>query len=759
MVELASGNQSFVGVPRHIAIIGNSVPRRCGIATFTTDTANALRERFPNMQADLYAMDDGRDGVVYPPGIQTIAQYDPSSYIAAAQTIAASGAQAIWLQHEYGIFGGPAGDMVLKILHRTELPLLTTLHTVLERPNTDERRVLDAVARRSARLIVMSEKGRDILQRVYAVPARKIEVIPHGVPDRPLVEPDSMKTAFGFTGRKVLLTFGLIAPDKGIDHMIRALPAIVEQHPDALYVVLGATHPNVLRRDGEALRESLQDLAESLGVADHVRFVNSYVGLEELLDYLQAADVYVTPYNNPAQITSGTLSYAVALGKPVVSTPYVHATEILNEGHGILVGFRDSEALAREIGALLSDNQARAALAQRAYARGRSMLWSKLAERAALLLGELQLSQPARILPPARLQPLPPNLSAVIRMTDATGMLQHGIFSVPDRRHGYCVDDNARALILMSRMPAMDESERDRLTNIYASFVQHAWNPDRGRFRNFMRFDRSWAEEEGSDDSFGRAVWSLGLTARDAHAAKHRHWASALFDQVAPHTRNLGSPRAQAFVMLGAAAMQEAVPGHDLSRQLLEQFGEELLSLLCVSRRPDWAWFEAVLAYDNARLPETLIRAGKALGRDDFVECGIVTLDWIVAQQTAPEGHFRAVGTDSFGREYQPPLPFDQQPLEAQATIDACSAAFEVTGNARWRIEAEKAYQWFLGRNDLDVPLSSREDGGCYDGLMPTGVNRNQGAESILALQLASCAILRLSQTGPDVAHRAGVAA
>lgn len=759
MFEVTSGNPSLAAVPDHIAIIGNSVPRRCGIATFTTDTANALRERFPSMQVDLYAMDDGQDGLVYPPGVQTIAQFDPSSYIAAAQDIEASGAQAIWLQHEYGIFGGSAGDMLLKILHRTDLPLLTTLHTVLERPNSDERRVLDAVIRRSARLIVMSEKGQDILQRVYAVPARKIEVIPHGVPDRLYAEPDSMKSAFGFAGRKVLLTFGLIAPDKGIDHMVRAMPAIVERHPDALYVVLGATHPNVLRRDGEAMRESLQSLAEKLGVAEHVRFVNAYVGLEELLDYLQAADIYVTPYNNPAQITSGTLSYAVALGKPVVSTPYVHAAEILNDAHGVLVGFQDSEALAREINALLADDQARAALARRAYARGRSMIWSQLAGRAAFLLGELQAAQPTRILPATRLQPLAPNLSAVIRMTDATGMLQHGIYSVPDRRHGYCVDDNARALILVSRMPVMDENERDRLTSIYASFVQHAWNPDRGRFRNFMRFDRSWAEEEGSDDSFGRSVWSLGITARDAAAAKHRHWASALFDQVAPHARNLGSPRAQAFVMLGAAAMHEAHPGHVASRQLLEQFGDELLSLLCISRRPDWAWFEAVLAYDNARLPETLIRAGKVLGRNDFMECGIATLDWIVAQQTAPEGHFRAVGTDSFGREYQPPLPFDQQPLEAQATIDACTAAFDVTGNARWRAEAEKAYQWFLGRNDLDLPLSSRDDGGCYDGLMPTGVNRNQGAESILALQLASCAILRLSQMGVNVAHSAGVAA
>lgn len=759
MIEVPSGSLSFAGVPDHIAIIGNSVPRRCGIATFTTDTIKALRERFPAMRIDLYAMDDGRDDLVYPAGVTTIAQFDPSSYTAAAHAIETSGAQAIWLQHEYGIFGGPAGEMLLKILHRTDIPLLTTLHTVLERPSPDERRVIEAIIRRSAKLVVMSEKGRDILRRVHAVPARKIELIPHGVPDRAFADPDSMKPILGFAGRKVLLTFGLIAPDKGIDHMIRAMPAIVEQHPDALYVVLGATHPNILRRDGEALRESLQSLADRLSVARHVRFINTYVGVEELLDYLQSADIYVTPYINPAQITSGTLSYAVAMGKPVVSTPYVHATEILNDGHGVLVGFQDSEAMAREINVLLSDDNGRAALAARAYERGRTMLWSKVAQRAAQLLGELRDSPPARLLPASRFQPLEPDLSAVMRMTDATGMLQHCVYSVPDRHHGYCLDDNARALILMCRMPEMDECERDRLTSIYGSFVHHAWNPERGRFRNFMRYDRCWMEEEGSDDSFGRAVWAIGTTARDAPAAKHRDWAAVLFERVAGHARNLGSPRAQAFVILGAAAMQEAQPGNALSRQLLEQFGEQLLSLLCVTRRPDWAWFEAVLAYDNARLPETLLRAGKALARTDFLECGIATLEWIVAQQTAPEGHFRAVGTDSFGREYQPPLPFDQQPLEAQATIDACSAAYEVTGNLRWRAEAEKAYQWFLGRNDLEIPLSSREDGGCYDGLMPTGVNRNQGAESILALQLASCAILRLSQAGVTMAQRTVVAA
>ncbi|MBK5264031.1 MAG: glycosyltransferase family 4 protein [Alphaproteobacteria bacterium] len=759
MNDGASRGKPLASLPDHIAIIGNSVPRRCGIATFTTDTADAMRARFPNTRIDLYAMDEGHDDLDYPPGITTIAQHDPASYHAAARAIEASGARAIWLQHEYGIFGGPAGEMLLGLLHRTDIPMLTTLHTILERPSADERRVLEAVIRRSARLIVMSDKGREILGRVHGVPDRLMEVIPHGVPDRPYVDPDSVKEAFGFAGRKVLLTFGLIAPDKGIDHMIRAMPAIVAEHPDALYVVLGATHPNILRHKGETLRESLHDMVRDLGMMDHVHFINAYVGDDALLDYLQAADIYVTPYNNPAQITSGTLSYAVALGKPVVSTPYVHATEILADDHGALVGFRDSEAMARAINALLTDDTARAALAERAYTRGRTMIWSQMAETAAALLGEVQSARLVRIPAAPRLEYLKPDLAAVIRMTDATGMLQHSIFSVPDRDHGYCLDDNARALILMSQMPDISDGERDALTSVYASFVQHAWNPGRGRFRNFMRFDRSWAEEEGSEDSFGRAIWSIGVTARDASAGKHRDWASTLFDQVAGHSHELGSPRAQAFAMLGAAAMQDAHPGHGLSKQLLDRFGEQLLSLLHVSRRPDWAWFEAVLAYDNARLPETLLRAGKSIGRTDFMECGLDTLEWIVAQQTAPEGHFRAVGTDSFGREYLPPLLFDQQPLEAYATIEACAAAFDVTGNPRWRREAEKAYYWFLGQNDMALPLNSRDDGGCFDGLMPTGVNRNQGAESILALQLASCAILRLSQSGADVAHSSGVAA
>ena len=347
---------------------------------------------------------------------------------------------------------------------------------------------------------------------------------------------------------------------------------------------------------------------------------------------------------------------------------------------------------------------------------------------------------------------LDPDISAVERMSDSTGMLQHSIYSIPDRRHGYCIDDNARALILMSAVPDLDAATRDRWTSTYASFVQYAWNPDARRFRNFMNYDRTWCEDVGSEDSNGRTLWALGVTARDAAEAKHRDWATAMFDSTASLALELESPRAQAFAMLGAAAMLEASPGHQLALQILRRFPDEHMALLDAARRPAWGWFEIVLAYDNARLPEAMIRAGMALERPDLVACGLDTLDWIIAKQTAPEGHFRAVGSESFGRVYAEPLPFDQQPLEAQATVDACCAAFDATGDKRWFVEAKRAYDWYLGVNDLDLPLATQRDGGCFDGLMPTGLNRNQGAESILALQLASCAISGLSKRVESVA-------
>ncbi|MGP7796341.1 glycosyltransferase [Sphingomonas sp. CLY1604] len=742
------------GSIEHLAMIGNFLPRQCGLATFTTDVWQAMRDRFPDVQVDVYAMDDHPGRYAYPPAVTgSIPQHELAGYLSTARAIEASGAQAIWVQHEYGIYGGPAGEHLLALLDRTTLPVIVTLHTVLEKPNADERRVLEGLLRRAAKVVVMAERGRDILRRVYGANPRQIAMIPHGVPDRPFVDPETLKPRFGWQGRDVVLTFGLLAPGKGIETIIEALPAVVERHPDMLYVVLGATHPNLVAHEGEAYRDRLKALAETLGVGGNVAFIDGFVEHDELLDYLQAADIYATPYLNPAQITSGTLSYAVGVGKAVISTPYVHATEILADGHGVLVDFRDVAAFSREIDRLLSSARDRSRLAQRAYDRGRTMIWPRLAEAA---LHETEVAVAAR---PRRItqnqqavRALKPNFAAVERMSDATGMLQHSIYSVPDRRHGYCIDDNARALMLMSAMDDLDPVERDKWTTIYASFMQYAWNPDARRFRNFMNFDRTWCEDVGSEDSNGRAIWALGVTARDGKDPKHRDWARAMFDATASMALDLGSLRAQSFAMLGAAAMLQASPGHDLARSILERFPDDQLALLAEARRPEWQWFEIVLAYDNARLPQALIVAGSALGRKDLIDCGLQTLDWIVAKQTSPEGRFRAVGTESFHRPYAEPLQFDQQPLEAQATVDACIAAYEATGEARWVAEAERAYAWYLGQNDLDLPLASPADGGCFDGLMPTGLNRNQGAESILALQLASCAISGLSKSAQGVA-------
>ncbi|MEA3539650.1 MAG: glycosyltransferase [Pseudomonadota bacterium] len=736
----------------HIALIGNSEPRRCGIATFTTDCRNALKAAFPDLRVDLYAMKGTEADEAYAGDVHLLDDQDLPAYSEAARAIEESGAQAIWLQHEFGIFGGSNGDYVLHLLARTTLPLITTLHTVLEHPDADQRRVMNALLARSSRIMVMAERGRSILSECYGVAPGRISVIPHGVPDRACVDPDTMKPRFGWEKRKIILTFGLLAPDKGIDTMIRAMPAIAARHPDALYVVLGATHPNLLRAEGESYRERLTALARELGVDRQIAFIDRFVARDELLDHLQAADIYVTPYVNPAQITSGTLSYAVGLGKPVVSTPYLHATEILDADHGILVPFRDSEAMAESVSSLLSHTRTRLAYSARAYARGRSMLWSELARSAHALLVAAEEEKPARLSPrPAEII-LPPDASAVLRMSDATGMLQHGVFAVPDRSHGYCTDDNARALILMHRLPALDDAVRDHWTSVYAAFLQHAWNPARGRFRNFMTYDRRWCEEEGSEDSCGRALWALGVTAREAPLGKHRDWGLRLFETAACDMA-LESPRAMAFAMLGAVAVLDAVPHHAMARDLIERSGARLLAILDAVRRPDWAWFEVMLAYDNARLPEALLTAGRRLQNPAFIDTGLATLRWIVDQQTSPSGHFRAIGSESFGRRYKRPLPFDQQPLEAHATLEACLAAFEVAPDRHWVEVGRSCYQWFLGHNDHGTPLATRSDGGCFDGLTPVGVNRNQGAESLLALQLSSCAMIRLSKLAQSMAQ------
>jgi glycosyltransferase involved in cell wall biosynthesis len=719
-------------------MLGNFPPRRCGLATYTHDSWMALRVLPDAPQVDVYAMDDGQvDGYDTTPSM-LIPQNDIESYAKAAEAINASGAEMLWIQHEFGIFGGEAGGHLLTLVNRLSIPFVVTFHTILEKLNAAQRRVMEQLLARAAGIVAMTDKGREILAQSYDIEPGRIHVVPHGVPDRALEDPSAAKARVGLDQRPVVLTFGLLSPDKGIMHMIAALPAIRQRCPDIHYIVLGATHPHLKALGGEAYRESLIARAAELGVSGNVSFIDRFVELDELLDWISAADVYVTPYLNPEQIVSGTLSYAVALGKPVVSTPYAHAAELLANENGRLVGFASPAELAEAVADLLCDEDDRLALAKRAYTVGRRMIWERNAEAMMAIMAEgLENSQrPAHAV--ARLHVRPSvKLAPVERMTDGTGMLQHSVCGIADRDHGYCIDDNARALMLMAIAEDLDVDQRLSFAAVYASFVQHAWNADAGLFRNFMAFDRNWLEEVGSEDSNGRTLWSLGVAARHMPSAAMRAWALRQFDLCLRPLDRLKAPRARSFLMLGAAEVIAVNPGHTEARRVLSEGAEMLTSLLARSRRPDWTWFEIMLSYDNTRLPEALIRAGLVLENQDYVEHGLETLEWITGQTHGPSGDFRPVGTDSFGVSHAPPALFDQQPLEAWAMIDACIAAYEASGSGNWFRHAKSAHGWFLGENVLGLPLIDPVSGECHDGLTPLGVNLNHGAESILSWQMA----------------------
>jgi glycosyltransferase involved in cell wall biosynthesis len=742
---------------KSVALIGNYPPRRCGIATFTADVREALVANQPDLICNVFAMTDRGSAYAYPAEVVCeIHQDQASDYLAAATLLAETAPDVICVEHEFGIFGGSAGEYLMLLLDATDRPVVSTLHTVLDEPDADQRRVFERLLTRSKTVIVMAERGRDILRRIWKVADDKILVIPHGAPDRPLVETDDYKAKLGFAGRELLFTFGLLSPNKGIETAIRALPAIVEARPNALYVVLGATHPHLIAREGERYRDSLLQLARNLGVGEHVKLIDAYTDTDLLLDYLHAADIYITPYLNAAQITSGTLSYAAALGKPIVSTPYWHAEELLSCGKGRLVPFADAHAIAADVIDLLCDSDARAALRRTVYDATRHTIWSCFAARIMDAFNKAAAGKRSpRATSGAILARQQPSLAGVKRLTDSCGMMQHSLFDIPDRRHGYCVDDNCRALLLMLRMPGAWDAERQTLFGTYAAFVQHAWNDDDKGFRNFMSYERQWLERNGSEDSTGRSIWAVAVTAAEACYPAHRRWADSLMGQILPGLDRINSPRAVAFVALGLSAIVEHRGEKDPLRQILRGKLDRLTALLVRRRRLGLPWFEDYLAYDNARLPEAVIRAGRVLGDRASVDLGLEALDWLCRRQTGPGGLFLPVSTIDLGRPLDARGVFDQQPVEATATIDACEAAFAVTQDKRWAGEAERAFAWFFGANTLGVQIASG-DGDCFDGLTWSGPNENKGAESVLSLQLATCSYLRLTAAGGGDLKTAG---
>lgn len=748
--------KSTHSIIKRIAFIGNYMPRQCGIATFTTDLCEALAEEYKGTACIALPVNDTEAGYEYPARVRfELTEKEIESYRRAADFLNINNVDMVSLQHEYGIFGGKAGSYILALLRELRMPVVTTLHTILRDPSPDQRRVLEEIVSLSDRVVVMSERGAEFLQSVYHVSPDKIDLIPHGIPDIPFVDPSFHKDLFGVEGKTVLLSFGLLSANKGIENVIAALPIILAKYPNVVYIVVGATHPHVIQNEGESYRLSLQRLAHEKGVEGNVIFYNRFVSLDELVQFISASDIYITPYLDVAQITSGTLAYTLGAGKAVISTPYWYAEEMLADERGSLVPFGDPQALAERVIDLLANEARRHAMRKRAYLFGRDMIWPQVARRymktferaraehrhvAAAGFAVKPLDKRAGELPPLKLDHLR-------HLTDDTGIFQHAIFTIPNYREGYTTDDNARALMVSALLEEIGNTEAVDLATRYLAFTWYAFNIETRRFRNFMDYQRNWLEENGSDDSHGRALWALGTVLGRSNIPTLHNMAGRVFQQSLLAILETTSPRAWAFALIGIHEYLQRFAGDRRVGQVQEQLAGRLLELYQHNRMDGWHWFEDKLTYCNAVLPHAMLLCGQSIPNTAMAEVGLESLHWLSELQHADteEKHFVPIGSNGFYPRNGERARFDQQPVEAQAMVSACLAAYRITGKKHWHTEARRAFEWFLGRNDLHLPVYDPTTGGCRDGLHPDRPNENQGAESTLAF-LQSLLELRLDE-------------
>src|ERR1700688_2400430 len=729
-------SQSKPSLPSRIAVIGNYLPRQCGIATFTTDLCAAISSEYGTARLLALPVNDTEPGYDYPARVRwSLAQDDLRSYQEAAEFLNFNNIDMVCLQHEYGIFGGPAGSHILQLLRGLKMPVVTTLHTVLREPNPDQLMVMEEILELSDRLIVMSQLSSQFLQEIFKVPGNKIDMVPHGVPNLPFLDPNFYKDRFGVEGKAVLLTFGLLSPNKGIENVIRALPQILSKHKNVVYIVAGATHPHVLRREDDRYRAHLQALAKEVGVESQVIFFNRFATPEEMAEFIGAADIYITPYRHEAQVVSGTLAYALGAGKAIISTPYWHALELLDDRRGALVPFQNPDAIAQKTIELLDTPALRHAMRNRAYLFARAMVWKKAAQgymesftrvrTDRMETPQVQFSSRAI---PKSLNQLPElNLAHVNALTDDTGILQHAIFTIPNRSEGYATDDNARALIFTVLLEQLGIEQFAQAKSVnpdwpfrYLSFLEHAFNLEKKRFRNFLGYDHRWMEEQGSEDSHGRALWALGtLLARSTNRGL-RGAAGRLFEFSLSTVVEFHSPRACAYALLGIQEYLSSYPGDRDAQRVRFALARRLLDLYEAIRRTDWKWFENIVAYGNARLPQALLLVGSACADDRMISTGLESLNWLMeTQRCETNGHFVPIVSQGFYRQNGKKARFDQQPIEAAGAVSACLQAYRVTGDHRWRNDAWSAFNWFLGGNDLQLALYDSVTGGRRGRLPP----------------------------------------
>jgi glycosyltransferase involved in cell wall biosynthesis len=734
---------------KKIAFIGNYLPRHCGIATFTTDLCETFTAQNPSVQVFAIPVTDIEEGYDYPDRVRfEIKEQDIDSYKAAADFLNLNDIDVVCLQHEFGIFGGDAGGYILALLRQLKMPIITTLHTVLQNPSARQRRVMDELLGLSDYVVVMTQKAVDILKTVNKIDGSKIRLIPHGIPDVSFIDPNFYKDQYGVEGKTALLTFGLLAPHKGIEVVLRALPKVIKKHPNAVYIIVGATHPNLLRHEGEAYRIFLQRLCDDLKISRNVIFHNRFVSPEELKELLVLADMYITPYLEESQIVSGTLAYSFGVGNAVISTPYWHAVELLSDDKGIIVPFNDPEAIGEAITRLIGNENERNAMRKNAYLLGREMIWTNVASKYASIFEESRIKRSPAVKKKIKMYsleqqvPVLPDikLDHLVRMTDSIGIFQHAIFNVPNFSEGYCTDDNARALILsvlLENLGTVNPIKINDLESCYLGFISYAWDPSLGRFRNFLTFQRNWKEEIRSEDCHGRALWAIGTCIGRSKNEGFAQMLVELFEKALAASMSFTSPRAWAFILLGIHEYLQRFHGDRLARNCMQTLAARLQDLYKANRDTEWLWFESSLTYCDAKLPHALFLSGHDLNNEEMLKAGIEALGWLAKIQTSTRGYFQPVGTDGeYHRGGVKPV-FDQQPIEAYATVSACLEAYRITKDRIWYEKALKAFQWFLGSNDLDISLYDPVGGGCCDGLHINRVNRNQGAESTISFLLS----------------------
>ncbi|MBS1705860.1 MAG: glycosyltransferase family 4 protein [Armatimonadetes bacterium] len=737
-----------------IAVVGTHTPRQCGIATFTADLIEAISTT--GCEVFGIAMEDKPNAYAYPPHVQCkIDQNREEDYRAAAHWITRNKIDALCIQHEFGIFGGTYGSYVLNLMKAVGCPIVTTLHTILEHTDPSQRSVFLEILRRSTQVVVMSEKGASILRETYGVESSKITIIPHGIPVVPRNNKAQAKRQIGYDGNHLILTFGLLSPDKAIEDVITALPTVLKHHPKLKYLVVGATHPHVVEHHGETYREQLKDLAKKLGVQDHVVFENKFVSREELTERLQAADVYITPYRKKEQITSGTLAYAFGSGNAVISTPYWHAQELLANGKGILVPRNSPACIASAINDLLGDPGELERLQAQAFQLGLEMQWPEIGAKYLETISKSRktLALSSRIdIPTITSTAVPlPGIQHLLALADDVGTVQHARANVPYRPEGYCLDDNARSLLVLSRIP-QHHTLRTQVSKVMIanmSFVFHAFDNCLGEFKNFMTYDRRWTEVPCSEDAIGRSIWALASMFAADHIRTWDQISTALIERAIPLVREFKSVRGKAFTLLGLSLAEQHGVLH--WTQMRRSVAKDLWKEYALRAGDDWPWIENILAYDNAQIPHALLASAALDGDAEAIVTALHSLEWLLEiQMDQTRTHYQPIGCHGFYPRGGKKAQYDQQPLEAWATIEACVTAYEITKDARWVRHAETAYGWFFGVNDRNQSMIDQESNGCYDGLMATGPNSNQGAEAAISLAGSSLCMERLRNLCAD---------